>query len=623
MRVLIVTMPFAAIRPAMGPSLLAGQLRAIGASTRIAYLNMAFARQLGFTDYSYIADRAPPQSLAGDWVFSAALFGERPEADRDYRAAFEQRFAGSGQPLATLGRARRRAGAFVESCLEQVRWSDYDLIGFTSSFTQHAASLALAQRIKERHPESLIAFGGANCEDQMGLALHRAFPFVDFVCSGEADLSLPRLLSELAAGRDGTGIPGVIARGGGGAEASELTPERVRELDDLAYPEFDDFFSQWSANYPKAPRSRRILMESSRGCWWGQKHHCTFCGLNGLAMTYRRKSPDRVLDEITELAGRHDAEHVEMVDNILDLGYLDELLPELARRDLRLELFYETKANLRKDQLRVLRGAGVTGIQPGIESFSTSVLRLMRKGTSTAQNVQLLKWCAEIGIDAAWNLLYGFPGEDPADYEEMADLIERISHLRAPRGVGPIRLDRFSPNFVEAERLGLVDVRPDRSYRFIYDLPEELLNGLAYYFEHGYADGRDPSEYAAPTRAAIGRWLSGSGQGSGRLLVADHGDRLAIWDLRRGAERRLTVLTGRERQLYLFCDRHRSRAAIDAYLEECGEEGFPLDAFLDRLLEARLILAVDGRYLSLAVAVPSAPAAGGSEASEPRAELVF
>ena len=47
--------------------------------------------------------------------------------------------------------------------------------------------------------------------------------------------------------------------------------------------------------------------------------------------------------------------------------------------------------------MRLLRDAGVTTIQPGIESFSDRVLKLMKKGVTGLQNIQLLKWCKEIG----------------------------------------------------------------------------------------------------------------------------------------------------------------------------------------------------------------------------------
>ena len=38
----------------------------------------------------------------------------------------------------------------------------------------------------------------------------------------------------------------------------------------------------------------QIPLETSRGCWWGMKHHCIFCGLNGKQMAFQDKSPDRV-----------------------------------------------------------------------------------------------------------------------------------------------------------------------------------------------------------------------------------------------------------------------------------------------------------------------------------------
>jgi ribosomal peptide maturation radical SAM protein 1 len=595
-------MPFAAIRPAMGASLLVSHLRGVGVSARVEYLNMGFARLLGPTDYGYISDRAPTQSLAGDWVFSASLFGERPAADAAYAAAFRERFGRYGpcdEPLAMLGRARAQASTFIDACLDQVEWTNYDLVGFTSSFTQHVASLAIARRVKERHPDLLTVFGGANCEDEMGLTLHQAFPFVDFVCSGEADISFPQLLTELMAGRDGHDIPGIISRRDGASHVSTLVPERVRDLDTLPNPDFDDFFAQRTATWPEADMPAQVLMESSRGCWWGQKHHCTFCGLNGMAMTFRSKSAERVLAEITELTRRYSAEHVEMVDNILDMDYLSDLLPELARRRLRLKLFYETKANLRKDQLRLLRAAGVTSIQPGIESFSTGVLRLMRKGTTAAQNVQLLKWCAELGIEVAWNLLYGFPREDPDDYRDMPSLIDSVSHLEPPRGTSAIRLDRFSPNYVSAQELGLSDVRPDRSYGLIYDLPADELAGIAYYFEHDHADGRDPLDYVGETYEAVRRWHSG--RRAARLICVDHPDGLAIWDFRPVAHQRLTILNGIERLIYIHCDQQRAHRSITELVAESDDPGFALDPFLEELVTARLMLAVDDRYLSLAV----------------------
>src|SRR5205823_3394211 len=135
---------------------------------------------------------------------------------------------------------------------------------------------------------------------------------------------------------------------------------------------------------------------------------------------------------------RYPSRKIYAVDNILDLKYFDTLLAELAERPRPPHLFYETKANLTKAQLRRLARAGVKQLQPGIESLSTPILRLMDKGVTGLQNVRLLKWCEEIGIRLDWNFLYGFPGEDPAEYDQLSDLVPSLMHLRPPSGLGRI-----------------------------------------------------------------------------------------------------------------------------------------------------------------------------------------
>src|SRR6185503_18492197 len=474
MNVAFVNAPFSSIRPAIGVSLLKAHLQPMGVESEVLYLNMAFAQRLGLSDYRYLAEFAPPPSLIGDWIFSRTMFGRRREAEAEYLAMYSSRFGrlpDRDSKIALLGRAQALAERFVDEWVDTIDWRRYDVVGFTTTFTQNVASLALARRLKQRFSHLHTVFGGANCEAEMGLQLHQAFQFVDFVCSGEADVSFPRLIGALKSGARVTDIPGVIARADGESRYSSLTPERVKDLDSLPHPDYDDYFRQLAQCFPALVGRASVLMESSRGCWWGAKHHCTFCGLNGTSMAFRSKSPGRVLDELAALRERYGASYVEMVDNILDMRYFREVLPQLRQTRLKVALFYETKANLTRAQVESLRDAGVSNIQPGIESFSTQVLGIMRKGTTGIQNVQLLKWCREFGVKPYWNLLYGFPGENPAEYEAMADTIESIRHFDPPHGVGGVRLDRFSPNYFDAVKLGLCNVRPDRSYACIYDLP--------------------------------------------------------------------------------------------------------------------------------------------------------
>ena len=58
-----------------------------------------------------------------------------------------------------------------------------------------------------------------------------------------------------------------------------------------------------------------------------------------------------------------------MADNILDMNHFRSVLPALAQAGTPYELFYEIKANLRREQVATLAASGVTKVQPGIESL--------------------------------------------------------------------------------------------------------------------------------------------------------------------------------------------------------------------------------------------------------------
>jgi ribosomal peptide maturation radical SAM protein 1 len=319
-------------------------------------------------------------------------------------------------------------------------------------------------------------------------------------------------------------------------------------------------------------------------------------------MTFRAKSPKRAREEICELAHRHRVSKVHTVDNILDMGYFKHMLPDLRDQHLDLHIFFEVKSNLSREQVKLLRDAGVNAIQPGIESLSSDVLRLMRKGCSALQNVQLLKWCKEFGMACSWNLLYGFPGEDAGSYEAMAGLIESLYHLEPPDIYSPIRLDRFSPYFTKPDALGVRNVRPNRWYRHVYDLSEDELANLAYYFDFDYADGRHPDAYTGDVRAAVRNWRASSGKRL--LLYTDEGDRLVIWDFRPNAVQTTTLLADAERAVYLLCDQNQSLAAIQALARTLGLTDADTAALLQRLVSLRLMATADGRYLSLAIPMP-------------------
>jgi ribosomal peptide maturation radical SAM protein 1 len=316
-------------------------------------------------------------------------------------------------------------------------------------------------------------------------------------------------------------------------------------------------------------------------------------------MAFRSKTPSRLLRELSTLSSRHKTFRFEAVDNIIDHAYFRTFLPELVRSELDYDLFYELKSNLSRDDLRLLVRAGVRRVQPGIESLSTNVLRLMRKGVSALQNVNTLRWCGYYGISVYYNLLWGFPGETSDDYESELGLMRQLLHLTPPVGWGRVWLERFSPIITDRQAFPADFVRPTPSYAFVY--PKRVaLERVAYFFDHTM-DGTLPDEAHARTADFLFTWKRAwSSATRPTLTYRRSGDFLQIDDQRPNRSGSYDFEGALARLYHAASERPIStkglaeRLAIDASGPEI--EG-ALDAFCERGLMAR-----DGdQFLSLAL----------------------
>ncbi|CAG0932736.1 2-hydroxyethylphosphonate methyltransferase [Planctomycetaceae bacterium] len=601
-RVALINMPFASLNlPAIGISLLQSALHRDEIPCDVHDLNLRFGSRISAESYHRIAEASPTIALVGEWIFAEAAFGTDGARDRAYEdSVMRKRFSTffSQEIIDEVRVARVQAAPFLEECQQSIDWSKYQIVGFTSSFQQHVAAIALAERIKRRHAAIDVVFGGANCEGEMGAALLRQFSFVDAVCTGEGDISFPEYVRRTFAQTDRR-VPGMFTREAGGEVIIPAPSVPLRDLDALPYPSFDHHYAQAAECGIAATLTPIVPFETSRGCWWGVKQHCTFCGLNGGTMAYRSKSASRALDEIMTLGSRY-GNHVLLVDNIVDLNYLDTFFPALEARQSGITMFVETKVNLRKDQLAQLARAGVRYLQPGIESLSTSVLRLMRKGCTMLQNVQLLKWCKEMGVRTIWNFLHGFPGENSADYDDAAALIPRVLHLDPPGGVGRIRLDRFSPYFVAPEAYGITNVKPQETYAHIFPFDESVLRDLVYYFEFDYDESPETARSVSTAVDQINAWRKSDNRAS--LTWCDSDGTLVVRDARCGGSVTEFALEGESRETYLFCDRIRSLDAIHAHLTAKNPRTRARDVrrIVSGLVESSLSIIEGNAVLSLA-----------------------
>jgi ribosomal peptide maturation radical SAM protein 1 len=469
--------------PSVAVATLSGALRRRGHDVRVFHFHLDAAAALGLPAYHVISRERSFTQLLGEWLFahpSIAPGSSSLEEYRQYLRTQDERLA--RLPLESI---RRRLDARVEAWFAETDWGAFDVVGFSALFQQLNASLRLARAIKDRFPRVRVVFGGAALEGPGAVALRRRHAWIDAVFSGYSERTLPDYVERLPDAPEPN-------------EESEGQP-----MDELPIPEYADVFDALRASGVGHAIDVRVPIETSRGCWWGERHHCTFCGLNGLQMRFREKSPPRIADEIARLAvhGRPFA----ALDSIMSKNFLTDVLPELARRNMRYDAFYEIKSNVTRGELETMASFGIKKLQPGVESLSTSVLKTMRKGVTGVHNLWLLRAAEELELTVGWNYLYGFPDEDPAEYGPLAAMVPAIAHLPPPVGPRRVEMVRFAPLYEERDRFGLRNVRPTDAYRHAFGAHEHLLE-QAYVFDFEYGDDRRPDEYASEFVAAVRTW---------------------------------------------------------------------------------------------------------------------
>lgn len=611
-------MPWGTVsRGAIAVALLKQVIKLRGYGCDVHHLNVSFAEQIGVDLYTRISEAS---AFFPEWFFSTAIFGPKglDVLDNEWNSLSGSLGTRLKSELTTLtagreGICERIAGEviprYIENCLNQIDWSQYAVVGFSITFAQTNASLLLAKKIREHHPAVKIVFGGASVDSEMGFEILKAFDWVDYVVHGEAEESFPDLLDNIATGDHFRPVPGISIRKGKTLIDGHKSGKPVKNLNESPPPDYSDYvYALERAGIHKQMRIS-LPFEASRGCWWGAKHHCTFCGLNGSTMAFRKKAPSRVYEEILGIAKDYGCLTLDAVDNILAMDYFTELLPKLAEANLDLTLFFEVKANMTRRQMELLRAAGVSRIQPGIESVSTRLLKLMNKGVTAIQNLQLLKWCYEFGIFPAWNLLYGFPGETAEDYRNFPRIFRAISHLCPPTGTTAVIFERFSPYFFDREKY-LLSLEASPFYKLLF--PESLVDmeKLAYYFNRkGETEPDESLDYVAPSREFIAEWQESWKQRKWFCYYEKGPGFVTIYDNRpltgnANTAGRKTTLRGLAAEIYLFCDENHSLTAIQEMLNKRVDNGIDSEktrSMLRQLVEAQLLFEEDGRYLSLAV----------------------
>lgn len=603
-RVLLVHMPMAdPILPNLGIELLCERLRADGSACDVFYGTLRLPPivslevlhgMVGQTLYAPLYRELDVDEFASEMC--ELLLKEHPTSlNEEY-------------VLDELHKGFLAAEMNLERCLRDIPVGAYDVVGFSIIFdTQKLPSAALAKRLKKREPHLKVLFGGTGCDGEMAPAVLEAFSEVDFVMVGDADETIGDAVRH-ATDLTSLAPANLLARPSMG-KLPQQSFLSERQLQTRVRPRFDSYVEQRAHSVYAGNRELTLLFEGSRGCWWGDKHHCKFCGIRTVSEGFRQRSTDVVVDEILALYAAHKPSLLYATDAILSREHMRHLLPAIAelRRtshpDLR--LFFEVKSNLSRADVELLASAGVVAVQPGIESFSDSVLLQMDKGASGIRQLTALKWLSAYNIDTIYGLLVGTPGETAADLKDHIALSRRLWHLQPPISVNRLGLHRFSPYFREPGRYGIENLRPFAILDKAYGLPRHIVERLCYELDYDTPAKCDPASEALvdELRNAVAEWKTAFRRGD-QLTASEQKEGICIIR-RRGQSVSVITLADEDAAVYRAIT---SPAAPGRIADVTGLADEEVSRVLSKLADLEVAIGMSGTWLGIAVPMIGATA---------------
>lgn len=604
--VALVSMPWSAAKlPSIQLATLDAALRGEDMVSERHELYLDFCAQITPALYTLLANG---EEFLIEWLFSRDYFGretgnwlldferERPRINLPNGA--DDREIIEGLKMAALH--------FLDTCEQEIDWGKYDIVGFSLSTQQLGASIALARRIKKQHPTVRIVFGGSMCTGDAGGAILELCPYIDAVVRTEGEKLFPELIRRWRAGTSLDGLEGVSHRATDGTIVNEAAGALFQNNSPRPFLNYDPYFSKIEKLGLRKSLNPMMAFESSRGCWWGEKSQCSFCGLHEI-MKYRPKQQDFVLDEMEHLAARHKHDRFYAVDLIAPKPFYQTFFPEIERRGHQWQLFYEIKSNVTRKQLAAFVDGSGEVIQPGIESLQDASLKRMHKGAHVLQNIQLLKWCREMGVTVYWNYLMSLPGEDAADYDGAAEKARWLTHLEPPSTIRDVLITRYAPYHKAPEKYDIRNLRPHRHYRLVFPAAEQIINNFAYLFEAEWPTQQAAQHYTRELKSACLDWKKAERRAPKLDAHKQKDGSLRIIDTRTETEKH-HEMTPEEAVLYLLMDEKQLEYRLEEQLAHHHPAALRrlnltggISARIDTWQAEGLVLREDRQVLALAV----------------------
>ena len=274
------------------------------------------------------------------------------------------------------------------------------LYGITVTSMELLQANRFAARLKEMHPDCRIILGGP------GSVSHEFVDWkvVDSVFLGEAE---ERILDVVD---DWPNLQRVYYG----------TPVDVTKL---PLPARDLISYQGGRIFAIDNEGESVCLSTLRGC----PYKCAFCTAPALTTELRYRTPESVAAEVRHVKAEYGITSFRISDDMFMVNSkrVREMCDAIGPENVRWRCSVRTKP-FKKELAALMAHAGCTEVSFGIESFDDHVLRVLKKGTTAADNAQALEDAVDLGMTARALFMVKTPGQRPETVPINISYLERV-----------------------------------------------------------------------------------------------------------------------------------------------------------------------------------------------------
>jgi len=206
---------------------------------------------------------------------------------------------------------------------------------------------------------------------------------------------------------------------------SIFTDERtlIKNIDELPLPNRSGInLKEYQNAWKKKHGQDAISVSTMRGC----PYTCKWCSRAVYGLTYRRRSPKKVVEELKLIKEEYNPDSIWFVDDVFTISHkwLAEFNDVLKNHQLKIKYECITRADrMNEDVIKMMKESGCFRVWIGAESGSQRIIDAMDRRVKVEQVRSMIQLAKKYGIETGTFIMLGYPGETEKDIEET------ITHL--------------------------------------------------------------------------------------------------------------------------------------------------------------------------------------------------